>query len=213
MLETNQSTKAEYIQYLYQFKAKKALSVIDFSFKKIYFKRHYFLSFSIFKNEKNVKKVDEGSNSLVESNLKYLDGLSLVVQSKQTNFMAYLTMGRSYCQIEDYKQASIYLKPCLNWSDPEYQTLARFYLGFALSKQKEPFDSYPRQIYFYISNGLQLFTTNLTKSLSSKKIDLIAKDKYSIFNTVFLEGFIVLGKIKIEHKISEKTISAENTFK
>ena len=72
-------------------------------------------------------KITEIGNYLVQANLKYLDGMSLVIESKTTNFLACFIVGRSLCQIGDYTQALIYLKNCINWSDLQLQSLARYF--------------------------------------------------------------------------------------
>ena len=156
----------------------------------------------------------QASDYLIQSNLKYLDGLSVFLETKVTNFQVYFTVGRSYCLIRDYKNALIYLKQCLNWSsDLNFQTLSRFYYGFALSKQKDLLDSNTKLVVQFITIGLQTFLKNLSLSLSNRKI-LIARDNYSIFNTIFLEGFLMLAKIKSEYKHNNlEFISAEDSLK
>ena len=64
-------------------------------------------------------------NFLVQSNLKYLDAATLLINAKIENFTMYFQMGRSCCQIGDYDQAIIYLEKCMNWNDQQMQTLAR----------------------------------------------------------------------------------------
>jgi hypothetical protein len=155
--------------------------------------------------------MSHASDYLIQSNLKYVDGLSVFLESKITNFQVYFTIGRSYCLISDYKNALIYLQPCINWSDLQFKTLSRFYYGFALSKQQDFLDSNTKLVADFIIGGLQAFLKNLSISLSNRK-KLIAHDNYSIFNTIFLESFLTLAKIKCDYKEMD-LISAEDSLK
>jgi hypothetical protein len=157
--------------------------------------------------------MSQASDYLIQSNLKYLDGLSVFLETKMTNFQVYFTVGRSYCLTRDYNNALIYLKKCINWSDLQYQTLSRFYYGFAMSKHKDLLNSNTKLVVQFIIGGLQAYLKNLSTSLSNRKI-LIAYDNYSIFNTIFLEGFITIAKIKCEYSdIKLEFISAEDSLK
>ena len=104
LIETQQSHKAEQVQLLYHFKAKTISNASKFSFK-----------------------LNADNNFLVQSNLKYTDAVSLLIQAKVENFTTYFQMGRSCCLIGDFQNALIYLEKCLNWSDSKMQTLSRLF--------------------------------------------------------------------------------------
>lgn len=73
------------------------------------------------------ESVSEGAKELMKhANLKYLDAMSIMLETKQTNhFMLDFLIGRSLCLGGDYAQALVYLKECLNWADNYFKTLAR----------------------------------------------------------------------------------------
>ena len=67
-------------------------------------------------------------------------------------------------------------------------------------------------ILFFIGSGLQQFVSHLTQSYVNKAV-LFADDYYSLLNTQFIEGFLVVGKIKSQFNIKLNSISAENAFR
>jgi hypothetical protein len=158
--------------------------------------------------------IDDKGNYLVQAHLKYLDGIKLVIDSKTTNFNAYLTLGRSFCQIGDYVQALGFLKHCINWSDKQMQAISRFYFAYALCKQddQEVLKSNSQLVVYYLSIGLQMFLASLCSSLSNRAV-AFADDSYSIFNTMFLEAFVLLGKVRHQFQVKLNGISVEHSFK
>lgn len=85
-----------------------------------------------------------------------------------------------------------------------------------MSKQKEMLDSHSDVIAYYLSVGLQLYLKNLSQNLlpvNNKKSDLLAEDYFSIFNTIFIEGFLILGNLKTNYKVKINLMSAEDAFK
>ena len=82
-------------------------------------------------------KANESRDYRLQSNLKYTDGLGLILESKVNNFSAYFTIGRSYCKIGDYEQALVFLKNCIIWSDQKMQSLSRYILDSGIFSEKE----------------------------------------------------------------------------
>ena len=122
-------------------------------------------------------------------------------------------MARSYCMIGEYTQAMVYLKPCLDWSDVENQTLTKFYFGYCMSKFRNLVEANSKVILTYLCAGLQLYLSKLTQSLS-RRATLLSNDYFSILQTIFLEAFLIVGKIKAEfHNKSSDFISTENAFR
>ncbi|CAF0731786.1 unnamed protein product [Brachionus calyciflorus] len=186
--ETNQFIKAEQIQALYQYKAKKVINE---------------------SKKDNINK--ENNNYIYQANMKYSDGLQIILQTKQENFNAYFTMGRSLFSIGNYKQALVYFKRCLIWSNQELQTLSRFYFAYSLSKQVDLIDDNNiKLILYFMCSGLQLFLKNLTKK--SQIADLHAENYFSIFNLEFLEAFLIVGKLKKIYSNFE-CIQPEHSFR
>jgi hypothetical protein len=68
----------------------------------------------------------------------------------------------------------------------------------------------PKLVVYYISFGLQYFLNNLSSCLSNRKI-LFSEDYFSIFNTIFMEAFLVIGKLAQKAKFP--CISPEDAFK
>lgn len=160
-----------------------------------------------------LSKLSETGDYLLKANLKYLDAMSLVLESKQSNFALNLQLARSYCMIGEYTQTMIYLKPCLDWSDTQNQTLTRFYFAYAMSKFRNLVESYSKVIISYLCSGLQLFLSKLTQCITNRSA-LFACDQFSILQTVFLEAFLIVGKLKAEfHDKNADFISAENAFR
>jgi tetratricopeptide (TPR) repeat protein len=197
LIGLGQSHKAEQVQLLYQFKAKKiSNSIINGQ-----------------QQQQQMNKISETGDYLLKANLKYTDSLSIILESKQSNFLVYFLMGRSYCQLGDYQQAMIYLKICLDWSDPIYQTISRYYFAYAMSKLKNLTDSNPKVVISYLCSGLQLFLKHLSRCLHDRNT-FFSKDHFSLLQPLFLEGFLIVGKLKIEYfETSNEFISAENAFR
>lgn len=57
-----------------------------------------------------------------------------------------------------------------------------------------------------------MFLENISNSLSNGNI-LFSEDYFSIFNTEFLEGFLIVGKIKSKFPINFECLSSEDAFK
>ena len=122
-------------------------------------------------------------------------------------------MGRSLCQIGDYAQALVYLKSCIIWSDAKMQSLSRFYYGYALSKHIEIVVAHPKLIINSLCFGLQSFMNSISVCFYKKDI-LFSDDLFSIFNVEFLEGFLIVGKIQMEHANAKfECIKPEDAFK
>ncbi len=140
--------------------------------------------------------------------------MSLILESKQSNFMLNFQLGRSYCMLGEYSQALVYLKSCLDWSDSNYQTMSRYYFAYAMSKSRnliEPSNS--KMIISFLCAGLQLFIANLCITLSNRAI-LFSQDYHSLLHIAYIEGFLIVGKLKHEfHEKSNDFISAENAFR
>lgn len=126
LIETHQNVKAEQIQLLYQFKAKKIISVGFNSCLNKLIRKKILIEYILYKKEgKSGSKMSESGNYIFQANLKYLDGFSLILANNQTIFNAFFTLGRSFCLIGDYQQALSYLQNCINWSDNKFRTLSR----------------------------------------------------------------------------------------
>ena len=67
-------------------------------------------------------------------------------------------------------------------------------------------------ILYFIGSGLQQFVSHLTETFVNKNV-LFAEDYYSILHTQFIEGFMVVGKIKSQFNIKFDSITAENAFR
>ena len=140
--------------------------------------------------------------------------MSLILENKQSNFMLNFQLGRSYCMLGDYSQAVVYFKSCLDWSDANYQTMSRFYFAYAISKSRNVIEpSHSKMIVSFLCAGLQVFITNLCSSLSDRA-SLFSLDHYSLLHCAFIEGFLIVGKLKHEfHEKNTYFISAENAFR
>ena len=64
----------------------------------------------------------------------------------------------------------------------------------------------------YMKCGLQLYLVNISSHYRNKK-KFLAEDHFNIFNTIFLEAFILLGKIKEEFHLKQNVISSENAYR
>lgn len=82
-----------------------------------------------------------------------------------------------------------------------------------MSKTKHLVNDNSKVIINDLSNGLQLFLTNLSTSLSNRSI-LFSNDYFSLLQPIFLESFLILGKLKYEYfEKSTDFISAEDAFR
>ena len=160
-------------------------------------------------------KLSDNGDYLAKANLKYLDAISLILESKQSNFMVFFQLGRSYCKIGEYSQALVYLKCCLEWSDANCQTMSRFYFEYAIVKSKSSIDaSDSKMILTFLCAGLQLFVSNLNSSSLNNRTIMFSQDHYSLLHIEYIEGFLIVGKLKNEHhEKSNEFISTENAFR
>jgi len=174
-LETGQNHKADQVQGLYLFKSKK----ISDNMKEAH-------------NQNSINFSDR-EQLRRQSNHKLLDAMSIMLEMKLTNrFSLDLQIGRSFCQSGDYLGALTYLRNTLNWSDSYFKTLARFYYGFAAAKQVGFVNDLNVEVVVnYIGNGLIMFIRRLMNKFGDKK-NLFFEDHLNIFNTLFLEGFLVI---------------------
>lgn len=67
-------------------------------------------------------------------------------------------------------------------------------------------------IVFYIKSGLQLYLIK-NSTHNDKENKSYAEDHFSIFNTIFLEAFIHLGKLISDFILKQESISSENAYR
>ncbi len=174
-LETGQNHKADQVQGLYLFKSKKISDNMKQTF------------------QEETSKSGDREQLRRQSNLKLLDAMSIMLEMKMTNhFSLDLQIGRSFCQRGEFMEAMVYLKGTLNWSDGYCRTLARFYYGFAMGKHVDSVsEANVEVIVNYVGNGLVMFVSRLMSTLGDRN-SLFGEDHLNIFNTLFLEGFLVI---------------------
>lgn len=158
----------------------------------------------------------DGKELLKKANLKYQDTMSLFLDSHQTNFTTSLHVGRSLCLIGDFKQAMCYLKGLLNWAEDDFKVLATFYYAYALSKKGDKLDQAQAELVCcYLGRGLTHFMSRLTSQYFSPSgaPTLFSEDYFSIFNTEFLEAFLIIGRLRSEFEVKSEIISSENAYR
>jgi hypothetical protein len=95
----------------------------------------------------------------------------------------------------------------------------RFYFAFCLYQCGES-KNFSKLIGYYLADGLRLFLFNnspstccFTSQTFDNKIHLISDDHFSCLNSLFAEGFLILGNIVLNSKNSLKLIQPEESFR
>jgi hypothetical protein len=183
LLQSGQTFKAEQVQSLYLFKVQ--TTKMDASIS---------------------SKVANNETSLGQAYCKYSDALALSEASKITKYLYHFHMGRIQCVRSNAISAIKNLTICLQWNDEEYKVLVRFYLGYALSLDKNILEKRYEEAVFYLCTGLQYFLEKISNNSSETQITkLHAESLFSLLNSTFLQAFYNLGSILKQIKINSFT--------
>ena len=88
----------------------------------------------------------------------------------------------------------------------------RFYYAYSISKNIEMLKKNTKLVAVYLTVGLQQFLTKISLIRINRNIPR-AEDFFSILNTIYLDAFLTLAKIKINQNVQIELISAEDLLK
>ncbi|XP_033123589.1 uncharacterized protein LOC117122192 [Anneissia japonica] len=187
LLESGQSGKADYVQGLYIWKSKQAT-----------------------KDGKASQAATDQQNPLGQAFLKFQDALSL----DQNNALYNIHVGRLLL-LQDKPEAALSRLELAVGLKPQ-MTIARFYLGLAITQQKSGAGSRAKEAATYLHDGLEKFLElGLSKADSVEhwkpEFDLHSEDLWRETSVQLFRGFLQLGSMQAKMPI-EKLMGADQIF-